>query len=717
MSEQNIPQEQNENRVSAENASDTDQTKEFKLNGEDIEKTKEFKIEKTGSEQAEQKTDEAEDTSDADENEDPEDGVLLGLSEEEEYAEAEFSDTPEETKPAKEKFSFKKLPKSARIAIIAAATTVVISLIVVILVLVLKKDNIENNSIIVYRKGDECIIRIYDKEISVDNTQADNFKADKDSKRVYYTIPSPQDSDYFDLYYVQLVKGDISKPALIDNAIENNYEVAGDKVYYLKYNSKTFADDGCVCDMNSKELSTISTNVNGIYYLDDTNVYFTKPDGDNLALYNCSDKTVEEVARNVTEIMCFSDAEEPHIVYQTNSGEYQSSSSLYIAYANGAPELICDNATMVAFDEYKPGGNLYYYTSSKESISWSYVISDQYSESDKNITEPKLLDYLWDFLGLEDGYDEAMLAYAEKTARDKIREALDETVENGGLVAPVFTVFAYNGSSTAKLVEGIDPSRVYSYAAFGEPKIVYEKTTVKQGETDIATLCEMAKRSGMEEVIVYAKSLVTECVESQGIAVAISNGGDGLSYSLNEYDKSRTVFRFSENGSNLFAVVSDTQGGRYSLYCNTFSTSGPSAGTPVSANVMSNSVAVNGEDVIYIIADTGKKTGDVFSFTDGKNVKISNSANEFVIDKSDNIFVVKNTAADDDTVKGDYYTQYDGEETEIGKNVVVSSFISRNDGSAAFVEEDKNGDSRLMIYYKGESTEVCEGATQLLLFK
>ena len=715
MSEQNIPHEQNDNSISTDNISDIEQTKEFKLNGEYVEHTKEFKIEKTGSGLAEQETGEPEESTPTEGNADSQEETVH--TKYEDNAETSFNRVTESTKPQKEIFSFKKLPKSAKIAIIAAAVTVVISLVVVILVLVLKKDNIENNSIIVYRKGNDCVIRIYDKEQTVKNAQADNFKADKDSKRVYYTVPSSNDTEYFDLYYVQLAKGEISKPTLIDNAIEKNYEVIDGNVYYLKYNTETFADDGCICDMDTKEISTLSTNVNGIYSLGDTDIYFTKPDGDNLALYNCSGETVAEVSRDVTEIMCFADPKEPHIIYQTNSGEFQSASSLYIAYADKEPELICDNANMVAFDEYKPNGNLYYYTSSQESISWSYVISDQYAESDKNIKKPEKWDFLWELIGVSDGYSESLVAYTEKTARDKIREALDETVESGGLAAPVFTVFAYNGSNTVKLVEGIDPSRVYSYAAFGEPKIVYEKTIIKQGETDIATLCEMSKRSGIEEVIAYAKSIVTDCVESQGIAVAVSNGSGSLSYNLNEYDKSRTVFRFSENGESLFAVVSDIQGGKYSLYCNTFGSSGPSAGVPVSANVMSNSVAVNGEAVIYIIADTGKETGDVFSFSDGKNVKLSNAASEFVVDKSKNIFVIKNTVINDDTVKGDYYTHYNGEETKIGQNVIVSSFISRDDGSAAFIEEDKNGNSQLLIYFNGEETEVCEGATQLLLYK
>lgn len=704
-----MPQEQNEKKITAE-SSDTEHTKEFRLNNEDFEQTKEFKIESKDSDATEKKG--ADNEIDVTEDVPQEETAEVEFYGQTELPEPEENELTEEVTPKKEKFSFKNLPKSARIAIIAAAASVVVLLVVVIVVLVLKKDNIENNSIIVYRKGNECIIRIDDKEISVKNEGADNFKADENSKRVYYTVPSSQDSEYFDLYYVKLDKGEITKPALLDNAIENNYEVVGDNVYYLKYNTGIFADDGCICNMESKSITTFSSNVNGIYCLNNSDVYFTKPDGDNLALYYYQNETVEEISRNITELRSYPEAENPHIIYQTNTGEFQSASSLYVVYAGESPELICDSTNTVALDEYQPGGNLYYFTSSQESISWSYVISDQYSESDKTVTQPNVLDYLWDFFGLSEGYDEALMAYTEKTARDAIRKALDETAVNGGLTAPVFTVFAYDGNSAFKLVEGVDPSRVYAYAPYGSPKIVYEKTSIKQGETDVATLCEMSKRSGIDEVIAYAKSIVTECVDSQGVAVALNGSNGCLTYELKEYDKSRTEFSFSETGDKLFAVVSDTRGGKHSLYCNSFGASGPETGTVVSANVKSDSVVVNGDSVVYIVEDTGKEIGDVFSFDGNKNVKISNAVSEFMIDESNNIFIVKNAVVQNEIVTGDYYTQFDGKEIIIGKDLSASSFKSRQDGSAAFVENGK-----LMIYHNGETVEVSDGATQLLLYR
>ena len=610
--------------------------------------------------------------------------------------------------------AFNALPKKAKIAIVAAAVLVVVLLAVVIIVLVAKSNNIENNSVLVYKKGNECVIRINDKETTVSDSTAANFKAEKDEKRVYYTIVSSYDSNYYDLYYVQLKKGEITKPSLIDCVVEYDYEVVGNKVYYSKYNETNKADDGCICDIESKKTTVFSSNVNGIYYLNGNGIYFTKPDGENLALYSFFGETPKEVSRNVTELNCYPEADKPHIVYTTNSGAFNSASSLFVAYDGKEPETICDNVYMVAFDEYKPGGNLYYFTSSEESVSWSYVIADDFVESDKLITRPNILDYLGGIFGVSSDYSKAYVVYQDKLIRDEIRKALDETVAEGGLTAPVFSVFAYNGEKILKVAQNVDPSRVYSYAAYGEPKIVFENTSIKENETDIATLSGIAARSGMEEVILYAKNIVANSVESQGMALAVGKN-DGVIYSLNEYDKSRTKFRFSENGEFVFAIVSDIQGGKYTLYSNDVSNGMVESRVTVAANVKSDSVKINGDSVVYLITDTGKNKGDIFSFDGNESIKLSNSAEEFIVDKHGNVFVQKNIDTATDDIKADYYAVFEDEEIQIGSDVLASSFKTREDGSAAFIESGK--DSKLLIYYNGETTEVCDNVSQLLLYK
>ena len=86
--------------------------------------------------------------------------------------------------------SFKNMPKKAQIGIIAAAASVAVALVVVLIVLFVKSNNIENNSILVYKKGTECVVRIKDKELVLPDRDVVDFKADAKVTSVYYTVPS-----------------------------------------------------------------------------------------------------------------------------------------------------------------------------------------------------------------------------------------------------------------------------------------------------------------------------------------------------------------------------------------------------------------------------------------------------------------------------------------------------------------------------------------------
>lgn len=666
MSEQNMPQNNG--------AEESSHTKEFRLRSEDVEQTKEFKIEK----------------------EENIDAAVQAI----------------ESKKISALTRLKALPKSAKIAIIAALISVVILLAVVITVQLLKSDNIENNSIIVYQAGNECVIRIDDKEITVSESTADGFKADKESKRVYYTVASSYDDGLYDLYFVQIVNGEIAEPSIIDYGIEKQYEVSDGKVYYLKFNTSTASNDGCVCDTNSRKISTFSANVEAIYLLGNKGIYFTKMHGESKVLYSFFAETPLEVSRDITNIYCYNKTEKPHIVFERKSGVSKVATELYIARDGGGPELICDNTSYVMYDNYTEGGNLYYFTSSQESVSWSYVISDEYAESDKKITKPNRLDY-WDLFGVSQAYNDAYIAYQDKLIRDEIRAALDDTVAKGGFNAPVYTSFAYNGEKVFKIAQNVDPARVYSVSAFGDPKIVFENVGIKEGNTDMATLSEIAVRSGMEEVIDYACSIVTESVESNGMAVAVGRSGGCMTYELKDYDKSKTQFGFSDNGNYLFAFVRDTKGGRYTLFSNSLLSAAPSSKVTVAANVFD--FRISEDSVVYLKTDTGKVTGDIFSYNGSGSVKISNAASAFMLSESDNVFVLKNHNAQLSEPMADYYAYVEKEEIEIGKNVVVSSFTANNEGSAAFIE-DNNGETVLKIYNGGDVSEVCDGASQILLF-
>ena len=77
----------------------------------------------------------------------------------------------------------------------------------------------------VYSKGNTNIIRIDDKEMTVDLEGSDGFKCDEESGRVFFTTESSYSEGLCDLYYVEVNKGEITAPRLIDYAIEKNFSV------------------------------------------------------------------------------------------------------------------------------------------------------------------------------------------------------------------------------------------------------------------------------------------------------------------------------------------------------------------------------------------------------------------------------------------------------------------------------------------------------------
>lgn len=610
-----------------------------------------------------------------------------------------------------EKSVFKTLPRKAKIGIIAGICAVAVICCVVVTIVFISNKSPENNSILVYKKGSETVVRINDKEKTVDKT-AENFKADKENARVYFLVQSSYDDELFDLCYLEFNKGEISDSKLIDYGIESDYALSDGDIFYRKYNKNAAAYDGCVSDVESKKIKVFSANVENIYPLAGSEcVYFTKNHAENRVIYKYDGDSSKEFCRNVSSVYYYPESENPHVIFERESGVGADVSEVYIAYADSSPEMICDTASEVFYESYEPGGNLYYFSTSQESVSWGYVISDEFAESDKTITEPRREDF-FSFFGISIEYNEAYRAYQDKMIRDEIRTELDNNFAENGISVPAFTAFAYNSDGVHKVAENVDPSRVYTVAPKGEPQIVYESVEVKANVTDMATLSEIAAKSGMDEVIAFACEIVETSSESKGMMLAVNDGENGKSFSLSEYDKSKTQFAFSDNGKYLFAMVRDNHGGRYSIYSNALNgESAPDSNVTVSTNVIDFRTGEN--SIIYLKTDDGKTSGDVFSFDGGENLKLCNSASAFRVELSDDVYFMKNYDELAEEPLADFYGFYDGDEVVLDKNIIVSSFYSTN-GKAAYLV--KNGDeAELKIYEKGKSALVCEDVTQILL--
>ena len=608
-----------------------------------------------------------------------------------------------------DKVQKKIIPSKVKKIIAVSAAVVAFIAVVVIIIQLVGLFKAENNSILVYAKGNETVVRIGDVEKSISDLTASRFICDDESDRVFYTVESAYSTNLFDLYFIEKNRSEISEPKIIDIGVQQNYDVVSGKVYYLKKNIGAGAFEGCVCDVDDNKIETFAVNVESIYPLDEKVFYFTKIHGNDRVLYKYEDTEQKEVCRALVNVLCYNDTENPHIIYEKKSSINGSATELFIAYAQGGAEMICDNTNYIMYDNYEPGGNLYYFTSSEKSVSWSYVIADQFAETDPAISKPKRDDF-WDILGISSEYNEAFKEYQDKLIRDEIRTALNDSVSKGEFSVPVFNAFAYNENGTFLIAENIDPKNIYTVSAFGVPKIIFESTEVLPSDTDINTLVEIAQRSDMRDVISYAKTIVNESVKSEGMAYAACGKDGSVSCILDGYNKSNTLFSFSKNGERIFAFVRESQGERLNLYSNSINSDFiPSAETVVDTGI--SSYHLSDDSVVYLKSDIDKPTGDIYSYNGEKSVKLSNSASAFIVENDKDIIVLKNHKTEGSSETADYYFNSDGEEILIDKDIAVESFDYTADGKACYT----TADGKLRIYSDGESAVIDDNVTEILL--
>lgn len=606
------------------------------------------------------------------------------------------------------------MPDKIKVLLAVVAALIVLFCLFVIVFQVVNNSRPENNGIVVYKKGNESVIRIGDLETVVDDLSAANFKCDEENSRVFFTVDSSYKDGLYDLYFVQKHRSELIDPKIIDVGVQSSYNVVSGNVYYLKRNSGAGANDGCVCDVDNGKIETFSTNVENIFPLENSNqLYFTKMHGENTrVLYKYEDGAFSEICRDLTNIFLYNKTENPHIIYEKKSLLGSGISELYIAYSDSEPEMICDSSYLVLYDDYSPSGNLYYFTTAEETVSWSYVIADQYSESDKLITKPKRDDF-FSIFGISAEYNSAFAEYTDKLIRDEIRTALNEAMANGEFSVPIYNLFAYNHKNSLKIAENIDPTKVYSVSAFGEPKVIFESSEVLPGDTDMNTLVEIAQRSKMSEVIDYACAVVDDSIKSDGMAFAAYGSEGAVKYALNGYDKTKTLFSFSSDGSRIFAFVRDSQGERLNLYTNSIdSKMMPSSEKVVDTGV--SSYRFVDDSVLYLKSDINTISGDVYAFNGMNAKKISNAASAFTVENGDIIFL-KECEFIDSQQFADYYIYSESQEKLIGSNIFVESFKYGNSNKAAYISKD-DGANYLCIFNGRKSVVIAEGATEILLF-
>ena len=202
--------------------------------------------------------------------------------------------------------SGKRISKKVAFSLAAVAAFIVLICAGVVIYQLTSGTKLENKGIAVYKKGSDCIVRIDGKEEVISELSASGFKCDEESNRVFYTVESASGNDLYDLYYIEKHRSELRIPRIIDVGIKKEFEIISGKAYYLRMNEEQKAYDGCVCDIESNQIETFSSNVESIFPLEGSDIlYFTKMHIDNRVLYKYENGAATEICRNLTDIFSY----------------------------------------------------------------------------------------------------------------------------------------------------------------------------------------------------------------------------------------------------------------------------------------------------------------------------------------------------------------------------------------------------------------------------
>lgn len=607
--------------------------------------------------------------------------------------------------------------KAVRITVVALAAAMLAAVSFFIVTFLLKNVKTGAFALAYYNENGAPIINLDGRTLEIEDKTASGFCYDEKNGRMYYTVASSYSSGTFDLYYTEVkAAGGLTEPKLVDYGIREPYymSLGGKMLYYTKVNAAGNAVEGCAFDTSKKKITSFAQNVEALYVPENTGeVYFTRLHGENRVLYRYpasgSENAPEELSRNVTTVKLFDSVEAPQLFFETAAAQGVSS-QLSVVYPGERPLLVCENAARVLYDDYEADGNLYYFVGDREELSWRQVISDDLSEEDSQLKEPQKSDF-FSIFGISFGYSAAKAEYEKKLERDEIRGALDAAFANGSFGAPVYDAYVYNDGGSVKLVDSVNPDEVMAVSGSGEPKIIFESTKVASTDLDISALQLVCDNSGVDSAVEYASEALSGSVVRNGLKIAVYYEGAVSDYEFNGPSGSADIL-FSQDGKRVFAFLGGEASGCVSVYSSELTEElKPQTLESVDTNV--SSYRLDGGSLTYLKLEAGKNYGDVYGFSGGEKVKLSNAAYAFSVREEQGVLSLKNYSGSGEKMKADYYCCTESGEKQVEAGVLVNSVTTGESGTTAFLCPD--GKKTALEICVGDKTEkVCENAAQIL---
>lgn len=624
-----------------------------------------------------------------------------------------------------ERKALKRARTKRILGFVAAITTAVFVLVFAVYNIYMRLDDFAHSAVAVYQRG-EIVQVLLDNAKTVDLENVVEAKLSKNGEYLVYSQHSSTKTGKLDLRVVELKKRASvkNKGTLAASGVDKGWETSDDcaYVYYA------LTEDG---SQNSYAYMTANKKSEPFAFEADETflppsgdiIYFTRKTEHETQLFRMRIGEKATLIDNVSGAKGFKDDKTLEIFYTVANDN--STYTLYKITGDAEPVKIASDVGEVYLDDYKVGGNLYYFVKSGSNLNWSDFVVDKYADTDDDIEMPKKEDYTR-VVGFifkrkkldESAYNQAVARYQRKVKRDEIRKALDK-VDLGFTLSNEYKIKVYNGEKSKELAGGVTLENLMAFSQSGIPKIIIKKSGVGiDAKVDMDELYDTAKKSSVAAAVDYA----VETLKSSGYEInygykyIYTVQGTVYEYDFNpSYNLDDTVFLFG-GGNSIFAAVRNNNVYYDIYYCKVDGNSMTYA-TRLAQSATSFEIA--GED-LYITVASQNINNDLYICTaDGECKLISENTVKYYI--NDDSIAILQAKEDESVIRDVELCIYkDGGLREIDGGVYSKSIMFKKDKIAYlknYQDQTYEGSpygGTLVVYNKNKPSEVCGAVSALL---
>lgn len=521
--------------------------------------------------------------------------------------------------------------------------------------------------------------------------------------------------DSYDLYAASTRGREAGKSFLIAQGVSGAYRISadGESVAYLR-GRQNGVGTLCAYRLDERGETQIDEGVSSFERLPakEEQLCYLRADGaaQALCIYAGSQKT--QVDENITEFHVYPTETAWELFYLKQQG---TATSLYKKGPSAGAQLVAEGVFSVRFEQYAPGGPLYYLCPNEKQLSWADLIEDDQKQADAAMQEPKITDFIGGVLDslLNFGdygagaFHTAMTEYNEKLKRDKIREELS-ALNTEGLFGALYDCYAFTGTSSLLLAENLHADSLYA-ASPAAPAIVSRSYTLKKAEKPKLSalddeLLAQAEADGWDTLL---NQLAQTALSDPALSITTVTDGKAV-VSPMENDPQKGTFAFTDDGLYLFILEEMEAGGTLSRAA--VSQSGLTDKTTIDTSVSRYIVA---KDTTYYLKGSNVQTGTLYKFTYSESVLIENDVRSLEQLPDGNLLYYQKAADGDPSL----YLIREDERILIGSHVLFGSARYTSPERILYLRNpDEDGAGELCWYRGGDKTVKIDQKVQAVFF-